>query len=771
MKSPLKKQQLFWILFVSFFLHPYSTPLSIGCGGGEYPDITESLLFNPGIIGQEQLSPLFMTNRGYFETGDDYRSENSNAINNNEWSKRWNDVLTEKEVQWLIYKSSIEDLNRLEGGTPPSDEPRSEEMLSIYTKMKSVKTAKDDLTYLKAAKKAENFTLNYYYTWQENTTDTVEIEKFLKSILQEQISSKDPFLKGRYEYQLLKSWHYIGQYEKAISFYERNEAANKSYTTSIYWRNKGYYAACLYRMKRYAEANLIYADIYANYEPQRLDAYVSFHPLENKDWNELLTKANQRQKQTLWLMYGMYNDPVSGLEELLNLDPSNPETDLLLTRAINIAESNILNNPVYYWSEENYFEENPEIIRLSSMNSWKSVNKENLDKLISLIDQRLVKYKKGAAIWMSAKAFAYYLNQQNDKARNTLNESLLSSESNTIVQHQNNITSALVYISTLENISRESEEIIAEMIEIINKDNSAKKNPAERYLLRLAGNLYGKSGKNIQMALCYRNEEEFLRTKDHITALREFMERSDLNKLEQYLYQTFPLSISDIYEMEGTVHLYKNEWEKAISSFEKHPQAGVTQTFGDPFIIHIVDCHDCDHVMEKSNKYTKPEFAKKMKELVSQITQERNNEIKSRLCFEYANGLYNMTWYGNARVLSTTAITYSESSYDSPQGDQKTDAYYDCKPAQTWYETARKLTKDPEFAAKCAWMAAKCEHAEWLNYINNETAEDFKSGIYFNLIKSRYSTTKYYQEIINECGYFCQFNYGPVKACIKNNEE
>jgi hypothetical protein len=68
-------------------------------------------------------------------------------------------------------------------------------------------------------------------------------------------------------------------------------------------------------------------------------------------------------------------------------------------------------------------------------------------------------------------------------------------------------------------------------------------------------------------------------------------------------------------------------------------------------------------------------------------------------------------------------------------------------------------------------MSAKCEHANWLNSISEEEPIDFVAGKYFQLLKSDYSRTKYYQEIIQECGYFCTFNYGPLEKCIRNKEE
>ncbi|MFN8154252.1 MAG: hypothetical protein U0Y08_08185 [Bacteroidia bacterium] len=760
-----------WILCVSLLLLPFSTPRSIGCAGIDEPDVTESLLFNPGMIGIDKFSPLFISYHGYFETNDYSRDMNSNAVNQEEWNLRLKGILSAEELSWLIYKSTDTEIEQLRDGGNKVDENSWAFFSAVREKSKSIRNFNIDLNYLSLAKKAEKLTINFLYSWQDNVADTVSLEQLTGGIKSAFISCKDPFLKGRYGYQLMKTWHYLGQYETAIQFYESQLETNSKFTNSIQWRNRGYYAACLYKLQRYAEANLIYADIFRLYAPQRLDAYTSFHPLEEGDWNALLQKADREQQLSLWMLYGIYNDPIRGIEEISKLDPMNKEMELLLVRAVNIAENNIIKNPVYYWEEGHYLEDGPENYPLSSYRSWSSVNKDQLHQLLKVIDRRIQAGTGGIPVWLSAKAYVQYLDHQYDAAKKTLSETLLSSEMNIAAQQQNNITAALIFVSTLNSFDVASEEKLADMLGRIISDNSPKREPAERYILRLAGDIYERNGENIKFWLCTRNEDRDLKKRDQVTEIRRFMERKDLNRLEKYLCSTYSISLADIYDIEGTELMYEQNWAQAISTFQKDAQAGIQSSYGDPFVIHIVDCHDCDHSQENTTTYTKLTFAVKMNQLLQQINKEKNPSVKSKLCFEYANGLYNMTWYGNARSLQDTRINYSENNYYLEPEEKAGRSFFNCDTAQKWYETAQTLTKDPEFAAQCAWMAAKCEHADWLNFHENDEHADFESGQYFNLLKAQYNNTKYYQEIIRECGYFCTFNYGPIKACIKNTDE
>jgi hypothetical protein len=50
-------------------------------------------------------------------------------------------------------------------------------------------------------------------------------------------------------------------------------------------------------------------------------------------------------------------------------------------------------------------------------------------------------------------------------------------------------------------------------------------------------------------------------------------------------------------------------------------------------------------------------------------------------------------------------------------------------------------------------MAAKCEQNKW--FCSKEYSEGIvKAGKYFGELKSKYSKTKYFQQIIAECTYF-----------------
>jgi len=84
--------------------------------------------------------------------------------------------------------------------------------------------------------------------------------------------------------------------------------------------------------------------------------------------------------------------------------------------------------------------------------------------------------------------------------------------------------------------------------------------------------------------------------------------------------------------------------------------------------------------------------------------------------------------------------------------------------AKTYYEKAFAAAKNNEQKAKMQYMIAKCERNDYYNkkyYSLNLSIweiEDDKTNFIawqaFKNIKANYSKTKYYKEIINECGDF-----------------
>jgi hypothetical protein len=130
------------------------------------------------------------------------------------------------------------------------------------------------------------------------------------------------------------------------------------------------------------------------------------------------------------------------------------------------------------------------------------------------------------------------------------------------------------------------------------------------------------------------------------------------------------------------------------------------------------------------------------------------------------NAFYNITHFGNARLFHERNITgYGYNPYDFR--DKIRVMITDCSIAKMYYQKALAFAKTDEQKAKCHYMISKCERNDYYNSQydpakdswENQSAVQYSKINFlawdgFKTLKSNYSQTKYYQEVINECGYF-----------------
>jgi hypothetical protein len=203
--------------------------------------------------------------------------------------------------------------------------------------------------------------------------------------------------------------------------------------------------------------------------------------------------------------------------------------------------------------------------------------------------------------------------------------------------------------------------------------------------------------------------------------------------------------------LEGSYDRPTLERELALRYLVDGDFAAAAQTFAttkatssklgtDPFVIHIVDCHDCDHERYANAPWTHASFAARLAEL--ERTAKGSGEPAAEASLAIGNALYNITHYGNARVV--LADTH-----------QKT---MDMHPAERWYRRAHDLAKSRELKAKAAYLASKAELAHLINTAGGPPDYGVSSTLpvpklWFSTLK-KYEGTKYYREVLRECGHF-----------------
>jgi hypothetical protein len=379
-------------------------------------------------------------------------------------------------------------------------------------------------------------------------------------------------------------------------------------------------------------------------------------------------------------------------------------------------------------------------------------------------------------IWYMGIAYLYWLlnDMENCLTFSTLGEENANGNPYIILQH--GINKLLLGYNHAKVLNPATEKDIYRLISGLSaetENTEAAKN-AIRFVLNGLSELYLQQGDFLKAELAKPRPEEYYVQPERIAAMIDKMNNPDNSEFEKYLLGRYPFTLDELYDVEATEKIYSYDFEGALAVYKAHPRSGSLELLGNPFNFRKVDCHDCDHAMIQKVRYTKMSFIEKMIELKNKSEDTTlSKEERANNCFLYANGLYNMTYYGNARLVSSTVLNRDllyENYRNVNSEDQKNIySYHDCRKAEIYYLNAAALTTKRENQARSFWMAAKCEHNVWLETeYDEEQTGDFVAGKYFQLLRQNYADTKYYREVIDECGYFCQFNNPGALFCIKN---
>jgi hypothetical protein len=162
-----------------------------------------------------------------------------------------------------------------------------------------------------------------------------------------------------------------------------------------------------------------------------------------------------------------------------------------------------------------------------------------------------------------------------------------------------------------------------------------------------------------------------------------------------------------------------------------------------------LDCHDCDHQRFASAPWTHASVAARLAEL--EVKARAGGEAGAEAAIALGNALYNLTWFGNARRFLDP--THAANSHDT-------------RGAERWYKLAHDLARNRETKARAAFFAAKAELGQLIGDNDHGLNGLPIPARWFPVVKS-FSDTKYYREILTECGHFADWAGVPPKPAPK----
>jgi hypothetical protein len=741
----LKKLFLF---FISLTLG--ITGIVLACGGWddwEYSEYNQPF-FIQELCHNKIFNPSFSPEYPLFYKDEFYNPINEfDTTNVDEWYFYFEEEITRNEISELLYSAPIEDIDALIGKLKGSSKKIKTNLASFSVlKIEDKTTAIDFLNYLKYAKQCEPYATYVTDWWDETSKDkpTDHPDNMNRLIINsksafQKVQSK--FIKQRYLFQNVRLYYFMGDYNECINYYESNKQLFEAEIPFKY-RTLGYIAASYFQLKEYSKANYLYACIFNNNQAMRYIVTQSFHPQEETDWNNSLKLArNTQEKSTLWFLLGVYADPTRAIKEILEIDPKSDLLDLLLVRNLNFVIGKV--NP--QWNDSSY-----------------TITADSIDNnFLNLISQTARKQNtSNPELWCLSAGFLYTLQGNNKEAQKYLENKTVKKSMDTLVEKQVHIIKLISLIEQFKvGDAKAEDEIAREFLWFNNNKPSAYQNASGFFTWahkRLAFK-YFQAGEKIK-AICLNNDVDktFSSDSSKIRDLIKYLGKQEKTNADKYFASSCQYSKADLIDYLAIQSVYKNRIEDAQKIYEECESAGKDTLQADPFIIHINDCHDCDWVASKKVIYTKRSLVAGMYALLKNINLKKTNIAE---CYYLlGNAFYNITYFGNSRVFYDNPVNpnlggyyYIDFYYDKPE---KSNPIYDCSIADDYYTRAQYSSKNPEFKAECCFMSSKCELNNYFISKDKDDIADFKAGKNFFLLKNRYSKTKYYQEIISECGYF-----------------
>ncbi|KAF2335642.1 hypothetical protein [Flavobacterium daemonense] len=751
-------------------------------GGDDWDFFGYNSNFTPETFADKSYSPLFLSNSIFYGIGFD-----------TEHNSRFNKNIKEDWASYLKGKADTTSVNYfLIGDEKPryySDDKKviknKEEIADLhlfYKNKKENKTCqkwgkklnlKDEkvksfVEFLYLAQKIETVSIaDDYWGYDPVVAKTFKDAKMIQSIENVYNTLSDPFLKNRYWFLTMKARFYSNDKQKAIDFFNKTEASVPK--NILYYRALSYVAGINCKQKKYAVSNYLYAKVFDKCPELRVVTAYSFSPKNDSDWNKALLMAkNNDEKAALWAIHGYYKDEKQAIEKIYELNPKSEHLNYLATRLVNKLEQSI-NNSFQKDGGENQPQKKLTIAENKTENQAK-VDQKALDLIAKIAaagnTDRPYLWDLSLGYLQTLKGDYANADKNFDKAAKTLPKTELAGMQLRLLRFVNNL-------SKIDKLTDKNEKTILADLNWLYyelpknyKGQEFRYQNASSWSRSYLSTLYREKGDLVMSEIfgesrySYWNDgNSFYDNEKVLLEMKAFLEKSNKTEIEKIGAGIYSLKLKDINNFQAVQSTFKNKIPEAIEFMKKTDSVQYYKFAGNPFNGNIKDCHDCEHAAYQKKKYTQMDFLVTIKEMQDKLAQKEDVYTNSLLL---GNAFYNISHFGNGRTFYEIDIVGYGSSPYSFRNSMK-EMITNNSVSKMYYQKAFEAASTKEQKAKCLYLISKCERNEYYNKkyndINNywEIQDDkinFIAWNSFKALRKDYSDTKYYQDVIAECGYF-----------------
>jgi hypothetical protein len=754
---------------------------------GDWDFLNYNSNFTPETFADKSYSPLFLSGSIFYGIGFD--TQHNSRFNDNIKSD-WSNYLKGKADTATVNYFLIGDETSIYSSEKKTAQNKTDiTQLHVFFKSKkenqtslkwgkkiNLKEAKvkSFIEFLYLAQKIETVSINTdYWSYDPVVAKTFGDLKMIQSIENVYNTSSDPFLKNRYWFLTIKAYFYSSNKKKAIDFFNKTEASVAKNT--LYYRALSYVAGINYQQKKYSTSNYLYAQVFDKCPELRIVTAYSFRPQNETDWNKSLTMAKtNKEKAALWAVHGFYKDEAQAIGKIYELDPKSEHLNYLLTRLVNKQEQDINDSFDVKTNSDDY--NSPAVKQTVTENRDFNKAKINTKGFDIVAKIAAAGNTEKPYLWDISLGYLQTLKGDYAAADINLNKAEKTLPKTELAGYQLRLLRFVNNMSKIDKLTDKNEKtILADLNWLYTELPKTYKGSEFRYqnaagwsknylatLYRAKANpvmveLFG--GDSYSNAYYWSGGNSFYDNEKNLSDMKAFLSKANKTEIEKIGAGIYSLKLKDINNFQAVQATFNNKIPEAIAFMQQTDSVQYATFSGNPFNGNIKDCHDCDHAAYQKKKYTQIDFLNTIKAMQDKLAQKEDVYTNSLLL---GNAFYNITHFGNARSFyEISIIGYGSSPYNFRDTMKK--RITNCDIPKMYYQKAFEAATTREQKAKCIYMLAKCERNEYYNNKYNnlknwwEADEDkinFLAWNGFKTLKKEYSDTKYYQDVIAECGYF-----------------
>ncbi len=769
------------MLTVAISLGTYSYIKSCG-GGGFDPDEDTHNLISQELIGETPYKPYLFTANSYLYGDNEPNTDGS--LNATEWSEYLGVPIATSDLSYFTDRqvNMTNAISYFETGKFAKHEPEryyygdSDSSLFLNNIYKVILKNKDRKTlyYINTLRAIESALSQNYWDYKP-AADTHKLDSIYYGIKVKSLKQKLPsFLKKRYTFLLCKLGFYTEKFDR---FYPAYQSLRKLTTKSILltWC-RGYNAGFMRRRGQMDSASYEYSRIFVECPEIMQTAFKSFYWCKEKHKSYSAYSLDTWGDENKSLDYESYADFAS-VEKFFKSPTERADYfGLYINRSYipactSFLDEIIKNDPANEWVDVNLMRG---IAQLEFYNSGNYTDTNLSNELIAykdfIIKHIYNKQLKRPWLWLLGAGYLSYLNKEYEQSLKYYKEAEKLNISDSLFQIQVRMLIPLAYIKSQSKITRKEEaEALIYLENLNNVGSMIHTDDIRNELLNMLMDKYANQNEPAKVMgiknIYYNSDNLLSRPRDmNIDSIIAFIERPSDKPYDNICKLLNKYTVPQLRKLKGEILLGQYKWREALIELE---------AAGDMYeaYVDVFKNIDLEKYETRGNgiKTVRTEFCKTMLELEQKIKTDKANANE---ILKYANGLYNMSYWGNFTSLAEYGFisnfwSYRNPSYSNDTGYPDMVNLYEypmfvCESAQKYYSLAAKKSANKEFQAQCYFFAAICEQNSY--YISNDYSDENEKGLkikyrnYFKLLKEQYRNTQYYKDAMNTCSYLDAFD-------------